>query len=139
MKTEDLLDIYALYIRSVVEYCSVAFHSRLTQADSDKLERIQRTSLRVILGEMYLSYEVALEMCGLDTLASRRKKKCLNFALKSMKHPKNSRLFPRNTKTHGQGQKSKESVEVNWAKTETYRLSTIPYCQRLLNEYFSKK
>ena len=78
-------------------------------------------------------------MCGLDSLDNRRKKKCLNFALKSMKHPKNSRLFPRNIKTHGQGQKSKESVEVNWAKTETYRLSTIPYCQRLINEYFSKK
>ena len=45
VKTEDLLDIYKLYIRSVVEYCSVAYHSRLTQADSAKLKRIQRTSL----------------------------------------------------------------------------------------------
>ena len=30
---EDLLDIYILYIRSVAEYCSVAFHSSLSQAD----------------------------------------------------------------------------------------------------------
>ena len=28
---EDLLDIYKLFIRSVIEYCSVAFHSSLTQ------------------------------------------------------------------------------------------------------------
>ena len=47
VKTEDLLDIYALYIRSVVEYCSVPYHSRLTQADSAELERIQITSFRV--------------------------------------------------------------------------------------------
>ena len=55
-----------------------------------------------------------------------------------MKHPKNSRLFPWNTRLHGQGQTSEEKVDVNWAKTETYRLSTIPYCQRLLNDYFSE-
>ena len=29
-KTEDLLDIYILYIRSIAEYCSVVFHSSLT-------------------------------------------------------------------------------------------------------------
>ena len=34
---EDLLDIYVLYIRSVTEYCSVSFHSSLTQEQSRKL------------------------------------------------------------------------------------------------------
>ena len=53
VKTEDLLDVYVLYIRSVTEYCSTVFHSRLTDADSDKLERIQKTCLKVILGDMY--------------------------------------------------------------------------------------
>ena len=41
-KTEDLIDIYILYIRSLVEYCSVAFHSSLTQEQDRKLERIQK-------------------------------------------------------------------------------------------------
>ena len=35
---EDLLNIYILFIRSVTEYCSVLFHSSLTQAQSNKLE-----------------------------------------------------------------------------------------------------
>ena len=69
---EDLIDIYILYIRSVVEYCSVVFHSSLSQELSQKLERIQKTCLRVILGEMYVSYEGALEMCGLQNLSQRR-------------------------------------------------------------------
>ena len=35
--------------RSVIKYCSVAYHSRINQSDSDKLERIQRTCLKVFL------------------------------------------------------------------------------------------
>ena len=88
---------------------------------------------------MYIDYESALEMYELDTLSSRRKKICLDFSLKCLKHPINSRLFPLNTKTHGQNQKAKEVVEVNWARTDAYRMSTIPYCQRLLNEHFNSK
>ena len=60
-KIEDLVEIYILYIRSITEYCSVAYHSSLTVAQSDKIERIQKVCLRVILGDMYVSYEAALE------------------------------------------------------------------------------
>ena len=65
---EDLLDIYILFIRSVTEYCAVAFHSSLTKEQSEKLEKIQKTSLKVMLGESYVSYSAALEMCNLQTL-----------------------------------------------------------------------
>ena len=87
VKTVDFIDIY-IYIRSVIEYCPVAYHSRLTQTDSDKFERVQKTCLKVILGDMFLDYESALEMCGLDRLSNRRVKRCLDFAQKSLKHPK---------------------------------------------------
>ena len=136
---EDLIDIYILYIRSVTEYCSVAFHSSLTQAQSDKLERIQRTCLKVILGDMFISYSAALEMCGLETLHSRREKRCENFSLKCVKHHKNQRLFPLNTRKHGLEQNSREMFVVNWARTESYRQSAIPYCQRLLNKLYRTK
>ena len=84
--TEDLIDVYTLFIRSVAEYCSVVFHSRLTQSDSNKLERIQKVCLKVILGDMYVDYESALEMSGLGSLYSRREDRCLKFALKCVKH-----------------------------------------------------
>ena len=79
VSVEDLLDIYILFIRSVVEYCAVAFHSSLTQQQSNKLERIQKTSLRVILGDMYVDYAAALEMFGLQTLTDRKLKHCPGF------------------------------------------------------------
>ena len=131
--TDDLLDVYKLYIRSITEYCSVAYHSSLTQENTKTLERIQRTCLKVVLGDMYISYDSALEMCGLETLHARREKHCLAFSLKCIKHEKNQRLFPRNAGNH------REKFHVNWARTETYKISTIPYCQRLLNKHFSKK
>merc|ERR1711954_466602 len=47
VKIEDLLDIYILFIRSVTEYCAVVFHSSLTKEQSDKIEKIQKTSLKI--------------------------------------------------------------------------------------------
>ena len=137
-KIEDLLDIYVLHIRSVAEYCSVVFHSRLTEEQSMKLERIQRTCLKVILSEMYINYESALEMTGLDTLRNRREKRCLNFSLKSAKHDRNQRSFPL-VDNNPYKMRKIEPFKVNFGHTSTYKDSAIPYCQRLLNAHFSEK
>ena len=135
---DDLLDIYILFIRSVTEYCAVVFHSRLTQEDSMKIERIQKTCLKVILGDCYESYHNALKICGLQTLSERREKRCLDFSHKCLKHPRNKRLFPPNPSYNNKTRDS-EPFHVNFAGTETYRNSAIPYCQRLLNQHEMKK
>ena len=57
----DLLTIYKLFIRSVCEYCSVVFHSSMTQELNDKLEAIQSTALKIILAPKYTDYNSALE------------------------------------------------------------------------------
>ena len=94
VSTEDLIDIYILYIRSILEYCAVVWHSRLTVELINSLERVQKICLKVILGENYISYEAALEMCNLKTLYNRREDRCLSFAKKCLKHPVHRRLFP---------------------------------------------
>ena len=134
---EDLLNIYILFIRSCTEYCSVVFHSRLSGEQSASIERIQKTCLKIILNESYVSYEAALEMTGLETLHYRREQRCLDFSLKCLDHPRNSRLFPFNTAADEVNVRQKETVIVNWARTETYRMSALPYCQRLMNKHFS--
>ena len=139
VKIEDLIDVYVLYIRSLTEYCSVAFHPSLSNEQSNKLERIQKTCLKVILGEMYIGYEVALEMTGLETLFDRRLKRCLDFSMKCANHVRNNRLFPLNTQTNTHDVRNHETFQVNFAKTSTYRDSTVPFCQRLLNEHFEAK
>ena len=134
---DDLLDIYILFIRSIAEYCSVSFHSSLTQQQSDKLEKIQKTCIKVILGDEYTNYQAALKYFGLQTLSDRRVKRCLDFSLRCLKHPKNRRLFPKNP-NYNERLRTTDPYTVNWARTDTYQLSAIPFCQRLLNKHFTK-
>ena len=130
----DLIDVYKLFIRSLLEYCSVVWHSRLTVEDMKVLERVQKTSLRITLGEKYESYPSALEACDLKIFYDRREERSLKFANKCLKHPVNKRLFPLNTNCHDLHEKCKDKYIVNFAKTETLKKSTIPYLQRRLTQ-----
>ena len=136
--TEDLIDIYTKFIRSLTEYASTTFHSSLTQKLVNKLESIQKTSLRVILGVMYVTHEAALEMCGLETLYLRREKKSLTFAIKCTKHTINQAMFPLNPTLDTHQIRKREKFKVNKARTETYKKSTIPYLQQRLNDWSSR-
>ena len=99
VNTDDLIKIYILFVRSLTEYCSVAYHSTLTVKQADNIERIQKTCLKVILAENYVSYPAALEMCGLETLFQRRENRCLNFAKKCSKPTNNKTIFSTNINT----------------------------------------
>ena len=134
----DLIDIYILFIRSVTEYCAVVFHSSLTQKESEKIERIQKTCLKIILGDEYLDYSNALYLCGLQTLKERREKRCLDFSEKCVSHYRNKTIFPKNP-NYDKRLRESEPFLVNFAKSESYRRSSVPYCQRILNKYFMKK
>ena len=135
-KTKDLIEIYSMFIRSTAEYCSTVFHSNLTERLSNKIESIQKTGLKIILGQNYISYEDALEKCGLQALSARREKRCLQFGLKSLPHPITSSLFPLNPTSDTHNVRRREKIKVNSARTEQYRRSAIPYIQRKLNTHF---
>ena len=77
----------------------------LTLEESNRLEMIQKMYLKIILGDMYIYYDSSLEMCGLNTLHNRRTARCLQFALKCTQHSSNQKMFPLNTRTHGQALK----------------------------------
>ena len=96
VKTEDLIELYCMHIRSLTKYCSTVFHSFLTQKLSNKIEAIQKTCLRVTIGVMYVDYNAALEMCGLKTLHKRREHRSIKFAIKCITHSTNSEMFPLN-------------------------------------------
>ena len=94
--------------------------------------RCQAVCLGVIFREMYFSYEAALEMAGLSKLADRRQERCIDFAKK--KH----RFFPQN-QTNTNQIINREKYLVNFASTNFYKNSAIPYCQRLLNTMDEKE
>ena len=135
---EDLLEIYILFIRSLTEYCAVAFHSSLTVEQATDIERAHTTCLKVILNDNYVSYPAALEMTGMMTLHDRREKRCLDFALKCVRHPINRKMFPlnRNILNENIEVRKREIFEVNFARTSSYLKSAVPFCQRKLNDHF---
>ena len=136
----DLIHNYKQFVRSSLEYCSVAIHSSLTDEQTRSLEHCQAVALRIILQSEYESYEQALLLTGLEKLSARRAARCLDFSLKCIDHDQNRRFFPRNPNIDNAREvREREEFLVNFARTEQYRKSTIPSCQRLLNSYFNER
>ena len=77
---EELIQVLILYVRSAVEQYAPVWHSSITKGKKNDLERTKKIALRIIFGTAYTAYLDILEWAGLDTLAARRTKFCLNFA-----------------------------------------------------------
>ena len=132
LPVEEMVNIYTLFIRSMLEYSCVVWHSSITEEENRSIERVQKTALRIILGEDYSDYSSALELAGLSTLTERRTHLSLNFAKNCLKSDKSSDLFPLNVKTVNT--RPHEKYYVTPARTDRLATSTIPYLQRLLNQ-----
>ena len=128
----ELVTIYILYIRSILEFSCQVWHFDITEEESMDLERVQKVALKIILQEDYLTYEDALESLNLDTLRKRREKLCLSFAKKCVMHPKAKEMFPFNT-PNVLTNRDRECFYVQHASTSRLRDSTIPQLQRALN------
>lgn len=74
LSTNDLLCFYTSVIRPTLEYVCYVWHHGLTLAQSDRLEALQKRSLRIIFGDLYfgIPYFTALQISGLDSLHTRR-------------------------------------------------------------------
>ena len=135
---EDLFLIYKLFNRSILEYCSVVYHSSLTEKQSNMIERVQRICLKLILQSKYEDYESALKSCNLTLLKARREQRVLSFSKKALKHPKHQSMFPlsENFLTNPHNLRNLEKYKVNFARTHAYQRSFIPNAQKSLNDDF---
>ena len=59
----ELVTVYKGYIRPLLEYSDVIWHSSLTSNQTHQLERVLKRALRIILGTYYISYANALDVC----------------------------------------------------------------------------
>ena len=125
-----IIQIYTLYVRSVLENSAAVWHSSLSRGEELEIERVQRCALRLILGERYSSYEDALYLTNLKTLKERRIELCKNFAKKCIASGKND-IFPLNKCQ--KNTRNNEKYQVTNAHTTRLARSAVPYMQRLLN------
>ena len=107
--TSEFITVYRGYIRPIIEYSDVIWHSSLTLKQSQTLESIQRRACKIMLGFEYVSYVNALEICDLDLLSARRETHCLNFARSLLKSERTKMLIPRQ-EIHGKQLRNSTNV-----------------------------
>ena len=134
-----LMHLYKSQVRGILEYCSTVWHSSLTEADSNDIERVQKAAMRLIMGNNYQGYKKALRHMNLDSLKDRREKMALQFIKKSLRQETFSKLFPLNRNNHLMSKRNPEKYVVNHSNTERYGRSAVPFLQRLLNEDYVKQ
>ena len=134
---KDLILIYIIYIRCYLEQSCIVWGSSITLEESDSIERVQKVALRICLRDDDNCYEQALIATKLESLEKRRKMLALRFAKKCVKHPEMKRMFPVNDKKSGAVTRNSETFYVQPTNTERLANSSIPYMQRLLNQYVS--
>ena len=134
-----MVNIYILYIRSILEQSCAIWHSTLTEENRSDLERVQKNALRNILKEKYSSYTEALKTLKLETLNERREKLIIKYGKQCTKLEQTKYLFPLKKKDHLMKTRTSEPYEEVSSHTNRYRNSTIPYIQRLLNSEHKKK
>ena len=64
----------------------------------------------------------------------KREAHCLSFAKKCLRNPLTEGMFPENP-LNDYDIRQGEKYKVNFARTESYKKSSVPYCQRLLNKH----
>ena len=67
-----IFDVYTKEVRSILEYAVPVWHSSITRSESRQIENVQNAALKIILGESYISYEVACTLLGVEPLELRR-------------------------------------------------------------------
>ena len=131
----DMKDIYILFVRSLLEQSATVWHSSLSQQNINDLERVQKSALKIILGQKYTNYENSLSKLDILSLSERREQLCLQFALKCTKNPKTKHMFPENFKRHEMKTRNREKYLVQHAHTGRLRNSSIIYMQHQLNDH----
>ena len=136
---DDLVTIYCLYIRSLLEQNSNVWASSITQEEIDDIESVQRVACRIILKDDYTGYTNALESLNLESLEARRQHLLLRFAKKSLKNPHSASMFPLNpnfSENPMENNRQTEKYKVNFASKGILYNSAIPSIQRALNKDF---
>ena len=127
---EDLVLTYYSRIRIHLELNVPLWHFSITKKLSNVIEKVQKSCLFIILGQLATSsYFCNLTLVNLDLLSERRQKLCTQFAKKTFKHPVHGKMFTKNTRPTREGR----NVIVPRGKTVRYNRSSVPSLSRMLN------
>ena len=80
MSNNDLLIFYTSAIRPILEYACMIWHHRLTAAQTERLEALQRRALRIIYNCTWgMPYILVLSYANIPSLRARREQLSRDF------------------------------------------------------------
>ena len=91
-RNRQLYRLYCCYLRTVIEYCAVVYHSMLTRGQEDDLERLHRQAIRTCYGND-VDVGRVMECEEIETLPDRRARRCNGFISKAATNPSFSDWF----------------------------------------------
>jgi hypothetical protein len=128
--SDNIVKIYKTAVRPVLEYCSNAYQSMLTQCEARRLEALQKVALRVVYGWQY-SYESLLQMSGVSELSVRRIEKLDRFLLKTEKNPRFANKWLVKNENRQSGRRSNKYILPKYARATTYKNPVSYFASRL--------
>ena len=127
---EELAQVYRTVVRPIADYCAVVYHSMLTDAQDEDLDRCQAHALRCIYG-MGVSYSEMRRRAGVTTLRQRRIEQCDKFAEQCLKSERFSGWFP--LKTGRVSRRAGEKYSEHFARCERLKNTPLFFMRRRLN------
>ena len=142
---EELIKVWKTILRPITEYAAPLWHPGLTDADSKKIETLQKKVVGMILGTLYIenrryykvdgfatTYEDTLQKYGLTTLHQRREVLTQKFATQTIMNSIHKNMFELRKKRTMDTRRNVIVEEIK-CKNDRYYNSAIPYMARILN------
>ena len=132
IKGQHLFRLYTLFVRPVIEFCSIVYHSLLTKQQDLELERLQRKVIRLCFG-YNCDVESVGKREGIETLSERRVCSVDRFIVKNYMNERfSSKWFPRKQHIRHDIRKQKKFEEFK-TNTDRFYNSPLNYMRRRIN------
>ena len=129
---KELVRTYVMSIRPLADYCAPVYHSQLTDAQDEALERLQSLALKFIYGTD-LSAGKMRQKSGLPTLRQRRIELSDKFAERALSNPRCKHWFPKKQQKRSTRHANPEIYVEKLARCERLKNSPVFYFRRRLN------
>ena len=134
----DLVHIYTMYIRPLLEFAAPVWNSSLTMDQSTNIERVQRRALNMIMYPERLHYEDLLEILQIPSLSNRRIDIVTSFAKSLLSSERHRNMLPpsRRDLLPDRTLRNAHHLHIPKARTTRYQQSPIPNFVKLLNSLY---
>ena len=130
--TQKLILVFKSKVRVHIEMNVPLWTFSINKTLSNKIEKVQRTALLIILGHKASpSYHSNLKTLNLDTLESRRDLLVKRFARKTIKNPAHRNMFKHKQRSNT---RNNEKIIIPFTKRKRYENSAIPSLAKIIVE-----